>query len=257
MYISGKIGKILACFVVLEALMTFPAMAAGGTNGFWDRAQAAGAELWNTAKEKAPGVWDKTKETAGDLYDKAKEKAPEVYDKAKDGLESAGNKISDFRAGQEDQFWGWVDHQMTPSDNTETIKTDESTADQSTYSNDTNDGLATGQQTTSSDSTEAHAPSVDVTTAPEHSTTNNDQTSTVETPTASTDSTAPAASDQRPLIISDRASSHGDRREGFVVTKDEPEEPLPAWFYLAAMICLLVCMAFLVLGFYVYLRKEH
>ncbi len=139
MYILRKIGKGIVCLVMMSLWLIFPAVAASAKSDFWSRAQEAGSALWSTAKEKAPEAWDKTKETAGDVYDKAKEKAPEVWDQtkeaaeslydkakekapgvyegAKEGWNAASGKISDFRADQEEQFWGWVDQQMNPSSN--------------------------------------------------------------------------------------------------------------------------------------------
>lgn len=118
MYIK-KVAAVLA--VALMVVLCAPVALAAESGSTWDQIKAAGSDLWSKTKEKAPEVWDKTKEKASDLYGKAKEKAPEVKEKVKTGINNAQEKISDYRAKQEDEFWGWFDNQTNGAGGTESL----------------------------------------------------------------------------------------------------------------------------------------
>lgn len=83
-----------------------------GASGLWDAAKDKGSEIVDTVKEKGPGWVESAKDKAGDLIDAGKEKLPEVVDKAKDGLQTAQDKVSQFREDQENQFWQWEDQML-------------------------------------------------------------------------------------------------------------------------------------------------
>lgn len=108
MYIR-KLAMILATLVML--VMASPAAMAAESGSTWDQVKAAGSDLWGTVKEKAPGAWETTKNKASELYDKAIEKAPEVKEKVKTGVNNAQEKISDYREGEEKEFWQWFENQ--------------------------------------------------------------------------------------------------------------------------------------------------
>lgn len=50
-------------------------------------------------------VWDNIKSQGSAVYEKAKQKLPEVKEKAKAAHEEASERISEFREGQEAEFW--------------------------------------------------------------------------------------------------------------------------------------------------------
>lgn len=108
MYIR-KLAVILTTLVML--VIASPAAMAAESDSTWDQVKAAGSDLWGTVKEKAPGAWETTKNKASELYGKAKEKAPEVKEKVKTGVNNAQEKISDYREGEEEEFWQWFDNQ--------------------------------------------------------------------------------------------------------------------------------------------------
>ncbi len=106
--------KRFAAIMLAILLLLAPAYASEEATSrppWLDKLSDAGSKIADKIRDEAPDAISKAKDKASDLVDKAKEKAPEVIGKAKDGLGQAQDEFSEFRQGQEDEFWAWFENQ--------------------------------------------------------------------------------------------------------------------------------------------------